>query len=58
MIECTNFRYIRRKHYVAADMKDLFERIPLKIIIGFLKEARLYYVIWLFIIKLTTNNVF
>ena len=43
MIECTNFRYTRRKHYVAADMKYLFERIPLKNIIGFLKEARLYY---------------
>ena len=42
MIECTNFRYTRR-HYVAADMKDLFERIPLKNIIGFLKKARLYY---------------
>ena len=43
MIECTNFRYIRRKHYIAADMKDPFERIPLKNIIGFLKKARLYY---------------
>lgn len=43
MIECTNYRYIRRKHYVAADMKDLFERTPLKNTIGFLKEARLYY---------------
>ena len=43
MIECTNLRYVRRNHYVANDMKYLFEKIPLQNIIGFLKEARLYY---------------
>ena len=45
MIECTNLRYVRRNHYVANDMKYLFEKIPLQNIIGFLKEARLFNLI-------------
>ena len=43
MMECQHFANIRSNHYRAVDMKDLFERIPLRHIIDFLKEAKLYH---------------
>ena len=45
MIECTGLYYSRINHFVAADMKDLFDRIHPKQIIGFLKEANIYCLI-------------
>ena len=42
MIDCTHFKYTRRNHYRAPDMKFLFDNISLRKIIDFLKEARLY----------------
>ena len=42
LIECGHFSRTRHNHYRATDMRDLFERIPLRHIISFLKEANLY----------------
>ena len=42
MIHCQHFNRYRVNHYRANDMRDLFERIPLRHIIGFLREANLY----------------
>ena len=59
MIECTGLYYSRINHFVAADMKDLFDRIHPKQIIGFLKEANIYCLIWIFSTNfdiITINN--
>ena len=43
MIECQHFAGIRiNKYRNIKDMKELFERVPLKNILGFLREANLY----------------
>ena len=42
MIECPHFAGIRQNYYRVVDMRDLFERIPLRHILGFLREANLY----------------
>ena len=42
LIDCLHFANIRRNHYKARDMRDLFDRIPPRHIIAFLKEANLY----------------
>ena len=42
LIECPSLAGIRWNHYAARNMKDLFERVPLRHIIGFLREANLY----------------
>ena len=42
LIECSDFEYIRQNYFRATNMQDLFERIPLGRIIGFLKEVNLY----------------
>ena len=42
LIDCQHFEDIRNRYYRANNMKDLFDRIPHRHILGFLKEARLY----------------
>ena len=42
MIEWLHFAGIRLNHYRVDSMKDLFEKVPLRHIIGFLREANLY----------------
>ena len=42
LIECNHFNHIRLNHYSVTNMKDLFENIPFRTIINFLKESRLY----------------
>ena len=42
LIDCLHFANIRQNHYSARDMRDLFDRIPSRHIIAFLKEANLY----------------
>ena len=45
LIDCLYFSIIRSRYYNADSMGDLFMRFPLKYIIEFLKEARLYHLI-------------
>ena len=42
LIECQHFDIVRNRHYRATDMKDLFDKVPHRHILGFLREARLY----------------
>ena len=42
LIECQHFDRIRSRHFQTNDIRDLFDRIPLRHIISFLKEANLY----------------
>ena len=42
LIECHHFDTIRNRHYRAADLKDLFDKVPHRHILGFLREARLF----------------
>ena len=42
LIECQHFDRIRSRHYQANDIRDLFDRIPLRHVLSFLKEANLY----------------
>ena len=39
LIECNHFNHIRLNHYSVTNMKDLFENIPFRTIINFLKES-------------------
>ena len=45
LIECPHFTTIRLNYYSVQNMRDLFESVPFRSIIGFLKEARLYELI-------------
>ena len=42
LIECTEFRYVRRRYYHAPDLQHLFENTPPRQILNFLKEVHLY----------------
>ena len=42
MIKCRHFDHIRLLYYSVQDMRELFERVTLSNILGFLKESRLY----------------
>ena len=45
LIDCHNFDTFRGDYFVTDNMKDLFEKFPLRKILGFLKEAGLYNLI-------------
>ena len=45
LIECQHFSHHRSNHYVANDIRDLFDRVPLRNIMNFLKETGLYNLI-------------
>ena len=42
LIDCTEFRYVRRRYYRAPDLYHLFENTSPKQILGFLKEVNLF----------------
>ena len=42
MIECNTFLYVRRRHFIVASMKDLFDTVPVKKILAFIKDIRIY----------------
>ena len=42
LIECQHFNLVRQNYYNANDMKDLFDRVPLRTILNFLRESGLY----------------
>ena len=42
MIECNKFMYVRRRHFIVASMKDLFETIPVKNILAFVKDIGIF----------------
>ena len=39
LIECTDFRDIRKKYFVASTMKDVFEQVSMRNVINFIKET-------------------
>ena len=42
MIDCQHFDNIRINYYSVNNMKELFDRVPLRCILNFLKAANLY----------------
>jgi len=42
LIECTDFRDIRNKFFVASTMKDVFEQVSMRNVINFIKETHFY----------------
>ena len=42
MIECNTFLYVRRRHFIVASMKDLFDTVPAKKILAFIKDIGIY----------------
>ena len=42
LIECDHFRITRMNYFSVENMKDLFEKVPFRNIISFLKEAQLF----------------
>ena len=45
LLECPNFARHRSNYFVTNDLRDLFDRVPLRNIINFLKQAGLYNLI-------------
>ena len=45
MIECPHFNRVRSKYFNVGDMHKLFQKIPLRIILAFLRESGLYNLI-------------
>jgi len=42
LIECSDFRDIRNKYFVASTMKDVFEQVIMRNVINFIKETHFY----------------
>jgi len=42
LIECTDFRDIRNKYFVASTMKHVFEQVSMHNFINFIKETHFY----------------
>ena len=42
MLECRRFMYARRRFYSVTSMKDLFDKVPVRNIIDFVKDVGLY----------------
>jgi len=42
LIECTDFRDIRNKYFVASTMKDVFEQVSMRNVINFINETHFY----------------
>ena len=42
LIECADFMEIREQYYAVQDLKDLFEKVNLEYIFGYLKEIGLF----------------
>jgi len=42
LIECTDFRDIRNKYFVASTVKDVFEQVSMRNVINFIKETHFY----------------
>ena len=42
LIECSDFRDIRNKYFVAPTMKDVFEQVSVRNVIDFIKETHFY----------------
>jgi len=41
-MECVDFSDVRKKHFVASAIKDIFENVEAQNIIDFIKETRFY----------------
>ena len=42
LVECVDLKDVRNKHFVASNIKDLFDSIEARKIIDFIKETRFY----------------
>ncbi|KAJ8050234.1 hypothetical protein HOLleu_03357 [Holothuria leucospilota] len=42
LVDCHEYSHIRQKYYAVPDLKTLFERTDSSLILGFLKESKLY----------------
>jgi len=42
LIDCSDFRDIRNKYFVASTMKDVFEQVSMLNVINFIKETHFY----------------
>jgi len=42
LIECSDFRDIRNKYFVATTMKNVFEQVSMRNAINFIKETHIY----------------
>ena len=42
LIDCSDFRDIHNKYFVASSMKDVFEQVSMRNVINFIKETHFY----------------
>jgi len=42
LVECVHLEDVRKKHFVASSIKDLFDNIEAHKIVDFIKETRFY----------------
>ena len=47
LLECEALQEIQNEYYTADSLKALFEKIPETWIVGFLREAGFFYLIWI-----------